>query len=232
MAKKVTSSDVARLAGVSQTTVSLVLTGNNSVNISSATRERVLSAAHNLGYEPRKKQTAPAIHSHTIGILIPTLSNPYYTTLIHMIEHFANQKGYRVLLGNTSRDKDSEQFYLKLFADNHVSGIIYTFLPSNPILADQVSESMPVVLIGEKQDDSHILSIGLSNVKAGLMIGRHLIENGHRNIAFVTTPLENVTLSRRQRLEGLQQAMEEASLPSENITVIAHLCPETDTPLQ
>ena len=103
MSKKPTSSDVARLAGVSQSSVSLILNGSDKVSFSSATRERVLAAARTLGYQPKGQTRAPRRRSNLLLILTPTISNPYYCELSQAIERCAADRGYHTVICNTFR---------------------------------------------------------------------------------------------------------------------------------
>lgn len=209
--KKVTSSDVARLAGVSQTTVSMILNNKIGPSFSEETKNRVLDAARQLRYS-LPAQNAVATPQRLIAVFAPTLSNPYYTQLISAIEKYALSQGYKILLCNTSRDKEQEAYYLSYFSKAKVNGIIFTFVPSYPQMAEQISLSVPVVLIGEKTPALTIPSIELDNVKAGFIIGKHLLALGHTWFAFFSTPFDNITLARSQRLEGLRQALREAGL--------------------
>ncbi|MGI6031402.1 MAG: LacI family DNA-binding transcriptional regulator [Eubacteriales bacterium] len=228
--KKVTSKEVAQLAGVSQTTVSLILNNKNTRTFSPETCERVWNAAQQLGYQLPLRTTAPAKHHQpVIAVLTPTLSNPYYTHLIQIIEHHASTQGYKVIFGNTSRDPDTERYYLDFFTASQVSGIIYTFLPSFPSLVNQLASKMPIVLIGEKENQLRIPSIELSNIKSGELMARHLLSLNHTHFAFVSTSLQNVTLARQQRLEGVQSALTQAGLPSENLILLSHSTDELDT---
>ena len=109
---------------------------------------------------------------------------------------------------NTFRKPDLEKFYLDTFVGAHVDGIIYTFLPSFPRLVEQISSSTPTVIIGEKLDDLSICSIELSNVNAGAMLAEHLYQLGHRKLVFISTPFNQLTLAREQRLEGIRKQLE------------------------
>lgn len=141
-------------------------------------------------------------------VLTPTLTNQYYAELIQAIEDYADTLDYRVIVCNTFRKPDLEKFYLDTFVGAHVDGIIYTFLPSFPRLVEQISSSTPTVIIGEKLDDLSICSIELSNVNAGAMLAEHLYQLGHRKLVFISTPFNQLTLAREQRLEGIRKQLE------------------------
>ena len=186
MAKKVTSSDVAKLAGVSQPSVSLILNDSGKVSFSNETKERVFAAAQVL-------------------VLTPTLSNPYYCELSQSIESYAASRDYHAIICNTFRRPSLEKYYLDAFAGGKVGGIIYTFLPSFPRVVEQLAKETPVILIGEKKNDLTICSIELSNHTAGALLAEHLYLLDHRDVTFISTPTNQTTLAREQRLEGMRE---------------------------
>lgn len=207
--KKTTSHDVAKLAGVSQAAVSLILNNSNKISFSDETRERVFAAAKELNYKisPRKTKKRQDI-SRMLLLLTPTLTNVYYSELVQAIENYAETLNYRVIVCNTFRKKDLEKFYLDTLVDNKVDGIIYSFLPSFPRLAEQLSETVPTVIIGEKMNDLSVCSIELSNHSAGSMLAEHLYQLSHTKLAFISTPFNQLTLAREQRLEGMRTQLE------------------------
>lgn len=187
--KKATSQDVAALAGVSQATVSLILNNSSKITFSSETRERVLAAAQQLNYHlPARKKASAQAGSRMLLVLTPTLTNQYYSEIIQTIEQYADSLDYRVIVCNTFRKPELEKFYLNTFVDAHVDGIIYTFLPSFPRLVEKIADTLPTVLIGEKQDELSVCSIELRNVAAGALLAEHLCQLGHRRLVFISTP--------------------------------------------
>lgn len=227
--KKATSQDVARLAGVSQATVSLILNNSDKITFSSETKEKVFAAAQELGYElPRRKKQPPRKSSRMLLVLTPTLTNQYYSELIQAVEDYADSLGYRVIVCNTFRKSDLEKYYLDTFLAGHVDGVIYTFLPSFPHLIEQISATTPVVIIGEKHADMAICSIELSNVSAGAMLAEHLYQLGHRKLAFLSTPFNQFTMARGQRLEGIRKQLESHGLTNALEAIVEDPHAETD----
>ena len=205
--KKTTSVEVAKLAGVSQTTVSLILNGNTKSSFSEETKQRVYKAARELNYTLPIHKDAEAAATKIILLLIPTLSNQFYAELVQTLQQYSDTLGYRMIVCNTFRKKELEKFYLEQFSNTLASGIIYTFLPNFPEEVIYLSRKIPVVLIGEKTESLPICSIELKNRTAGIMIAEHLYSLGHRHLTFISTPTNQLTLSRSQRLEGLQQGL-------------------------
>ena len=226
--KKPTSLDVARLARVSQTTVSLILNNSDRISFSQETRERVLAAAKELGYQltPRQKHSEKKKNSRTLLVLTPTLTNQYYAELIQAVEDYADTLRYRVVVCNTFRKPELERYYLETFATSLVDGVIYTFLPSFPELLKTLVA--PSVLIGEKQDDLPICSIELSNLNAGSMLAEHLYQLGHRRLTFISTPFNQLTLSRPQRLEGMRRQLELHGLKDQPEVLVSTEAVEAD----
>ena len=207
--KKATSQDVAALAGVSQATLSLILNNSSKITFSSETRERVLAAAQQLNYHlPVRKKASAQAGSRMLLVLTPTLTNQYYSEIIQTIEQYADSLDYRVIVCNTFRKPELEKFYLNTFVDAHVDGIIYTFLPSFPRLVEKIADTLPTVLIGEKQDELSVCSIELRNVAAGALLAEHLCQLGHRRLVFISTPFNQLSLARSQRLEGIRRQLE------------------------
>lgn len=222
--KKVTTNDVAKRAGVSQSTVSLILNENPSSNFPEETKKKVFLAAKELGYK-----FVPRINSGKKGrlilVMIPTLTNFYYSEIIQPLEQYADSLGYKLLVCNTFRKKELEEFYLDQYVNSGISGVIYTFLPEFPEKLERLSDKLPVVLIGEKRDNISIFSVELSNKGAGALVAEHLYGLGHRKMAFISTPFDKMTLARGQRLEGIRQKLEELSRKDRVKPVVSAVIP-------
>ena len=131
MRKKVTSTDIAKAAGVSQATVSMVLNKKYNVSFSRETVEKVEQAARELGYVlPKRRSPKNSKNSRLIVVFCPTLTNPYYVMLLQGIETVAKEKGYGVFTCNTQRELKIEEQYLRMMPSVAPAGIIYTCNPS------------------------------------------------------------------------------------------------------
>lgn len=220
--KKVTSLDVAARAGVSQSAVSLILNESDKVLFNDETKQRVVQAAQELGYKlPKRKKR---IHSTRNGILLlftPTLNNPFYSELVQTAESYADACGYGVIVCNTLRKPELEKYYLETFLRTRIAGMIFTFLPSFPEIVESVADSVPTVLIGEKRADQPICSIELSNERAGKILSEHLYKLGHRKFLFVSTPFNQLTLARQQRLEGIRDYLRGKGLDEDSLELLA-----------
>lgn len=226
--KRPTSNDVAKLAGVSQATVSLILNGNEKITFSQDTKDRVIAAAEELGYKLPARKKRDRNSTRMILVFTPTLTNHYYSELVQYVEEYSEQLGYHVIVCNTFRKPELEKYYLDTLVTGSVAGIIYSFLPSFPALIDQIATTVPAVVIGEKQEELGLCSISLNNISAGAMLAEHLYQLGHRKIAFFSTPLNRFTMARSQRLEGVRRQMEAHGI-ADGLEVIVTERQEEDT---
>lgn len=204
--KKVTSTDVAKLAGVSQSTVSFVLNNRTDISISQQTRKKVLDAAKKLNYVSGNFGDSPkANNSKTIGLIIPNFSNQYYPMLLQNMERFISANGYSLLICSTNRREPDERYYLRFFEEIGVCGVIFGFTPKDYSYLNKYSKRLPIVIIGETDERYKIHTVGLDSTISGSLAARHLLELGHKKIAFLTTPTDSISLSRKKRLSGIEQ---------------------------
>lgn len=207
--KKPTAEDVARLAGVSQSTVSMILNNKPGVSFSTETIERVFTAARQLNYEVKKPRNIGVTKEDPfIAVVSPTLANPYYSTLVQSLENEASAKGYGTLVCNTYRDPDIEGRYIDLFSNSALHGIVFTFMPYHWEKVKALSLSIPTVIVSDKDQSVDIDTVELNSTEAGELMAKHLLELGHRKMAFLTTPLGDNNLPRIRRLEGLRNQIQ------------------------
>lgn len=214
MRKKVTSTDIAKAAGVSQATVSMVLNKKYNVSFSKATIEKVEQAAKELGYTvPRQRSRKSAKNSRLIVVFCPTLTNPYYVMLLQGIETVAKEKGYGVFVCNTQRELKIEEQYLRMMHSVSPAGIIYTCNPSNAFMEQvgEIAAKIPLVVISNR-DKVKVDAISQDNTKVGSLMARHLLDLGHRQVAFIAPPLTKRQAQRSRRVEGFVREYEKEGL--------------------
>lgn len=214
MRKKVTSTDIAKAAGVSQATVSMVLNKKYNVSFSKATIEKVEQAAKELGYTvPRQRSRKSAKNSRLIVVFCPTLTNPYYVMLLQGIETVAKEKGYGVFVCNTQRELKIEEQYLRMMHSVSPAGIIYTCNPSNAFMeqVEEIAAKIPLVVISNR-DKVKVDAISQDNTKIGSLMARHLLDLGHREVAFIAPPLTKRQAQRSRRVEGFVREYEKEGL--------------------
>ena len=213
--KKITSSQVAERAGVSQATVSMILNRRNNVSFSAETVERVEQAARELGYElPRRRKTADNKKEKLIVVFCPTLTSPYYVLLLQGIEAVANEKGYGVFICNTQRDAVLEEKYLRMIRTIQPQGIIYTCNPYPDFQkkVEEMAREIPLVIISNKEKTTTVDAINQDNTMVGRLMARHLLDLGHRDVAFITPPLTRRQWQRSRRIDGFVKEFEREGL--------------------
>lgn len=209
-----TSTDIAKAAGVSQATVSMVLNKKYNVSFSKATIEKVEQAAKELGYTvPRQRSRKSAKNSRLIVVFCPTLTNPYYVMLLQGIETVAKEKGYGVFVCNTQRELKIEEQYLRMMHSVSPAGIIYTCNPSNAFMeqVEEIAAKIPLVVISNR-DKVKVDAISQDNTKVGSLMARHLLDLGHREVAFIAPPLTKRQAQRSRRVEGFVREYEKEGL--------------------
>lgn len=183
---RVSVKHVAQRAGVSVGTVSNVL--NRPDAVKSTTRERVRAAMAELGFVRNESaRQLRAGTSQTVGCVLLDLSNPFYTALARGIEDRLAADGLTLMLGSSDEDAEREAHFLRLFAEQGVRGVLIT--PSEMTqdrLAELARRGIPAVLLDSK--DANRASVGVDNVSGARQAVRHLLEQGHRRIAFINGP--------------------------------------------
>lgn len=170
--------DVAKLAGVSPTTVSRVL--NDRGYISEETRENVKRAMKELNYFPN--DVARSLfnkRTNLIGLILPTTSNPFFGELTFYIETICNSLGYKILLCNSLNDIEKEEKYLEMLMRNQVDGIIVG--THNQGILDYKNENLAVISIDTYLSDK-IPIVGSDNYNGGKIATEFLISKGCNNI--------------------------------------------------
>jgi LacI family transcriptional regulator len=189
--RKPTQADVAKLAGVSQTTVSLVLNNTETTSIPEETRQKVLNAIQTLGYIPnsaaRRLRTS---RSFTLACIIPDITNPFYPTFVSGIQSEAEQKGYEVTIYNTHGSADKEAKFLHAVQDGRVDGVIAVFFYTRACdLLPLFELDIPVVRLEVCRHHSGpwpLDNIFVDNAKAAFTATDYLVKKGHRRIAMIT----------------------------------------------
>ena len=213
--KRPTQVDVARLAGVSQTTVSLVFNKKKSISLSSETRRRVLDAINELGYVP--DNTARSLRSrktYTIAGIIPDITNPFYPAFERGIQVVAEREGYQLIMYNTDGLVEKERKCLRYALQNRVDGMVATLFHLTPEdLRPMLEGNVSVTLLVDPEDapgDLRIDRVGIDNVAAAKMMVSYLIDRGHTRIAMITG---HHGPPRRNRVRGYKQALADDGIP-------------------
>lgn len=207
----VSRADVARLAGVSPAVVSYVTNGSHPVG--AQTRARVVAAIQGLGYRPNALARGLAMsRSHTLGLLVPDSSNPYFAELALAIEAAAHTAGFTVLFGNGDDNIDREMAYVRIFVDYKVDGVIVC--PSNDFshgFEALVSAGVPVVSTDRISKESTLPIVEVDNSGGAHLATEHLISHGRHIFACISGPCDMVPA--KARVAGWEDALKQAGIP-------------------
>ncbi|MDQ7908764.1 substrate-binding domain-containing protein [Phytohabitans sp. ZYX-F-186] len=196
-------------AGVSVGTVSNVL--NQPEVVAAATRVRVLAAISELGFVPNDAaRQLRRGRSRTLGLVVLDVANPFFTDVAKGVEYATGQAGMAVIFCNSDGDPAKENAYLDLLEEQRVQGVLITPVntPINGLdnrLHRLRNRGVRVVLLDRRSTQSDLCSVSVDDRLGGELAMRHLIEKGHRRVAFVGGPhdLEQV----RDRYDGVVQAL-------------------------
>lgn len=180
----VTSSDVARLAGVSQATVSRAM--SSPAQLSPATRTRVLAAMESLGYVPHAAaQSMKTQRTNTIGVVIADLTNAFYAEVLDELTHELNSLGYRVVVWNVGGDSHGDA--LVAIRERAVDGVIFTTATESSLeLHAAVERNSPIVLINRVVDGLDCDQVSSSNHAGGIAVADLLVAHGRTRAAIIT----------------------------------------------
>ena len=208
--RKPTMNDVARLANVGTMTVSRVLSG--SARVSAATAQRVHTAVAQLNYRPNQLARAFRGHrSHSIGLIVPHLYDPFFANCAHAVTTVARERGYSVILTTSGEDPEIEYLEAEQMLLRHVDGL--AVIPASTRqsrLTRALLGKTPMVAFDRPVPDRSVDVVLVQNAAGARRMTEHLLEHGHRRIAFIGLSRNLFTL--HARFQGYRQAMQQAGL--------------------
>ncbi len=215
--RSVTSQDVADAAGVSRTTVSLVLNETPGSSIPDETRQRVLRAAQELGYTPHAAARALVTSkSYLLGFILcqsadQVFSDAFLPDVLRGVSQVAYPQGYRILVEPVEKAREPGT-YIDLVREQRIDGLILSGPRSDDRQLDELGrEDFPLVLLG-RLPGSTLPSVDVDNVSGARKAVEHLLRLGHRHIGLITNAPPQYTAS-ADRLKGYQQALRDHGLP-------------------
>ncbi|MFM1770182.1 MAG: hypothetical protein RJA22_2711 [Verrucomicrobiota bacterium] len=215
--------DIAARAGVSTMSVSKAL--RDAPDIAATTKARIRALAEEMGYMPDTfAQALRNRQSRLFGVVISALTNPVYARMLMAIEEQAYELGYQLVFAQSLNRPDREQKVIRQMLSRRVDGLfiapVYRLEATAPVYQDLRRRGTPVVLLGPKapfcQD---FFNVETNDLAASYTATRHLLDLGHRRIAFLTGP--PTVPSSVERLEGYRRALLEASLPVDDRLIFA-----------
>lgn len=199
--------DVAKLAGVSPMTASRVI--NDSGQVSTQMKLRVMRAVKQLGYRPNFNARSLRVRkSRLLGLILPDIENPLFSSIAKYVEVAANKNGYNVMIGTTWEDRHKEKEHIEIMISRQIEGIIISL--SSAENADVFLRSpVPLALLDRKFPDmSELPSLTVDNFEIGRLAARHLLSLGHRHFACIAGP-QSIELF-TERMQGYCREIQEA----------------------
>ena len=211
--KRPTQRDVATKAGVSQATVSMVLSETNVAAVLPETVERIREAARELGYAPnRLAQALKTNRTMTIACIVPDITNPFYPTLIRGVQKVAQDENYDVITMNTDGDPKLERHFLEWARQGRVDGVVGVFFTLRAgDLAILLQSGVSVVRIESSRKRGGELAIDeifVDSRAAAIEVTEYLVARSHKRIAMVA----GVGGPQGVRVDGYREAMATAGL--------------------
>jgi len=211
--KRPLMNDVARLAGVSQTTVSFVLNNVEASNIPPETQERVWAAVEELGYRPNAlARGLRSNRTHTLGFVTDRIATtPYAVRILEGAQELAWANGSLLLLVSTGGDQRLKRQAIDMLLERQVDGIIYATMYHRPVYPPPNMQELPAVLLDCYTKDRAFPSVVPDEVLGGRTAVEYLLNKGHRRIGFAqdSDPVPAAV----GRLEGLKQALAAYGVP-------------------
>jgi LacI family transcriptional regulator len=211
---KLTIKDIANLSGVSKSTVSRVI--NKKKYVSKKNREKVLSIINELGYIPDNiARSLITKKTYTIGLMIPDITNPFYSETAKIIENTIRKLGYSLIICNTENRHDLQNKYIDILEQKRVDGIIFGSVRINDSNINNLSaQGLPYITYHRKlenKNSNYVISDDTIGIKIAV---KHLVDLGHKNIAYISGPTEFSTGI--NRLKGFIEARNIFNLNNSN----------------
>ena len=197
--------DVAAEAGVSVATVSRVL--NDHPSVSAEARARVLAAVEALGYRPNAvARSLRTDQTHTLGLVISDVMNPYFTELARSVEEEARALGYSVIIGNADERPDLQDHHVRTLLDRRIDGLLVSPTDGgSPLMLDAVRAGTPMVFVDRWIPGVDVPVVRADGQGAVRDLVAHLHGLGHRRLAIIAGPA--ATTTGRERVEAFREAL-------------------------
>jgi DNA-binding LacI/PurR family transcriptional regulator len=210
--------EIAKIAGVSHSSVSRALRNSPLVNRDKA--DRIRRIAEECGYRPSAAaRSLVTRRSQTIGVVVTSIADPFVAGVVSGIEDIANERGFSVFLANSGVDPAREIRVVHAFEERRVDGIIVTASRVGALYVPVLEQmQVPIVLLNNQHPSQFAHSVMIANVEASREATRHLVSLGHRRIAYIGDRLG--FQSDTERLDGFRSALDEAGIPLDPALVV------------
>ncbi|NJD04465.1 MAG: LacI family transcriptional regulator [Ruminiclostridium sp.] len=218
--KKATIYDIARKVGTSAATVSRVLS-KSGYPVKEELSRKIFETASKMNYSTNMVgRMLKKSESKDIGVIIPTISNPFYPQVVLGIELEARHMGFNILLCNSFRDASTEKKYIESLYQKQIRGLIISSIDENHLFLKEMQENgVRIVVLDQGEQELKCGKVGFNYIQSGLIAVEYLFRMGHRNIAFITSPLTK--RSRRETLEGYKLAFLKKNLAIKEENILA-----------
>ncbi len=205
--KKSTIYDIAKACNMSTATVSRAL-NNTGYPVHEKTKALIVKTAKELNYTPNMfGKNLKTQQSKDIGIIVPNISNPYYSTLLQGIYDDAITRGYNPILFNSYRKPEIETKNINILMQKQVCGMIIVSISKDAAAIQNALDYGCRVVVVEQDIDVNCIKVGFNFLKGAYMATLNLIQNNHKKIGFIGAPLDRP--SRIKMLMGYKQCLEE-----------------------
>jgi LacI family repressor for deo operon, udp, cdd, tsx, nupC, and nupG len=192
-----TIEDVAKLAGLSRTTVSRVI--NNHPYVSEDKKKKVILAMNTLGFVPNSAARRLRMQkAETIAVLVPRVTNPFFSKLIELLEIAASEYKYKLIICQTRYLPEKELEYLQLLSTKQVDGIILCSLQNKWEHVEPYLEHGPIVLCNEYAEEARIPTVKFNQIEGAYTATKHLLEQGHRRLLFCSGSEQRMVVQHRK----------------------------------
>lgn len=173
------------------------------------TEKRVLGAATKLGYLQPYESISSSELRQDFAVIVPDMINPHFSNLLSHISRCAFESHVQMIVCNTLRSAATERDFVTRLIAGGVGGILYVCTPTCIDLIEKANYRLPVVIVGETEQDLNVSIIAADNYLSGYLLAEHIYGLGHRHIAYITPPINSVSVLRQQRLKGLESFFKE-----------------------
>lgn len=204
-------SDVAKLAGLSVSTVSRVI--NNQKYVTEEKRNAVLKAMEELNYQPSTAaRQLRGQSSKILGVIVPRITNPFFSYLVDEIQRIAYQNDFQIMIFQSNEDTEKELSFLNLLSQKQIDGIIMCAIENSEEVIQSYTKYGPIVLCNETFENDHLPTVSLNQAEGAYLGTKYLLSKGHRKIAYCTGGIFDEDGKDKERNAGFSKAMKEFNL--------------------
>ena len=223
----ITIKDIAKVAGVSHTTVSRALRGSRL--IAEATATRIKQIADEMGYVPNSAARGlKTSRSNALGVIAPRIDDPFFSKVLDGIEDVLQVRGYSLFLASSGFSAEKDQHIIQSMAERRVDGVIICSKSIDQVQRAQLrSFGMPIVFVNEQSACKKGHSVLHDDVHGACVLAEYLVQIGHRKIAYIGN--RHAGIANRDRLQGVEMALQAAGLALQTQYVVHGLTGQPDS---